>query len=64
MLDENGFKPSSVLKDDPGFAKLKWFSHFRLKTTLEKLSTRNLDLRLTSKGVKLLSGKTGRIPLD
>ena len=26
MLDERGFNPLSVLKDDPGFAKLNWIS--------------------------------------
>ena len=41
MLDEQGLKPISVLKDDPGFAKLNWFSLFRLKTPLEKFSSRN-----------------------
>ena len=57
MLDENGFKPLSALKDDQGFAKLNWFSHFRLKTPLEKFSIRN-DLTLTSTGVTLPSDKT------
>ena len=47
MLDENGVKPLSVLKDDPGFTKLNWFSLFRLKTPLEKFSSRN-DLSLSS----------------
>ena len=53
-----------MLKDDPCFAKLNWFSHFRLKSTLEKFSTKNPDVRLTSKGVKLPSDKIGRTPLD
>ena len=53
-----------MLNDNPGFAKLNWFSHFRLKTTLEKLSTRNPDMRMSSKGVTLPSDKTGRTPLD
>ena len=44
MLDEQGFKMLTMLKYDPGFAKLNWFTHFRLKTTLEKLSIRNPDL--------------------
>ena len=35
MLDENGIKPFSVLNDDAAFAKLNWFSLFRLKTPLE-----------------------------
>ena len=52
MLDENEIKPLSVLKDDPGFAKLNWFSLFRLKTPLEKFSSRN-DLSLRSTGVTL-----------
>ena len=64
MLDEQGFKLLSMLKDDPGFAKLNWFTHFRLKTTWEKLSIRNPDLKLTSTGVTLPSDKTGRTPLD
>ena len=63
MLDENGIKPLSVLKDDPGFAKLNWFSLFRLKTPLEKFSSRN-DLTLRSTGVTLPSVKTGKTPLD
>ena len=50
MLDERGFKPLSMLKDDPGFAKLNWFSLFRLKTPLEKFSRWN-DLTLRSTGV-------------
>ena len=37
MPDGQGFKPLSVLKDDPRFTKLNWFTYFRLKTTLEKL---------------------------
>ena len=45
MLDEQGFKPLSVLKDDSGFAKLNWFSHFRLKTPLEN-SAAGTTLRL------------------
>ena len=63
MLDERGFKPLSVQKDDPGFAKLNWFSHFRLKTPLEKFSSRN-DRTLTSTGVTLPTDKTGKAPLD
>ena len=41
MLDENGIKPLRVLKDDAAFAKLNWFSLFRLKTPFEKFSSRN-----------------------
>ena len=52
-----------MLKDDPGFTKLKWFSQFRLKTPLEKFSSRN-DLTLKSTGVTLPSVETGKIPLD
>ena len=63
MLDENGIKPLSVLKDDPGFAKLNWFSLFRLKTSLEKFSSRN-DLSLRSTGVTLPSVQTGKTPVD
>ena len=37
MLDEQGFKPLSVLKDDLGFAKLNWFTYFGLKTKFEKI---------------------------
>ena len=51
VLDEKGFKPLSVLKDDPGFAKLNWFTYFRLKTTLENFGYQNPGLSLTSKGV-------------
>ena len=51
VLDEKGFKPLSVLKDDPGFAKLNWFTYFRLKTTLENFGNQNPGLSLTSKGV-------------
>ena len=29
--DEQGFKPLSLLKDDPGFATLNWFTQFRIK---------------------------------
>ena len=64
MLDENGLKRLSVLKDDPGFAKLNFLSHFRLRTEVYEFSNRNPDVRLTSKGVKLPSDKTGRTPLD
>ena len=53
----------SMLKDDPGFTKLNWFSLFRLKTPLDKISSRN-DLTLRSTGVKLPSVKTGKTPLD
>ena len=63
MLDERGFKPLSMLKDDPGFAKLNWFSLFRLKTPLEKFSRWN-DLTLRSTGVTLPSVKTNKKPLD
>ena len=63
MLDENGLKPLSALKDDPGFAKLNWFCLFRLKTPLEKFSSRN-DLSLRSTGVTLPSVQTGKTPLD
>ena len=60
-LDERGFKPLGVLNDDPGFTKLNWFTHFRLKTSLEKLSSRN-NLKQTSTGVTFPSDKTGRTP--
>ena len=63
MFDERGFKPLSVLKNDPGFTKLNWFSHFRLKTPLENFSSRN-DLTRMSTGVTLPSDKTGKTPLD
>ena len=63
MLDERGFKPLRMLKDDPGFAKLNWFTHLRLKTPLEKFSSRN-DLTLRSSGVTLPALKTGTTPLD
>ena len=63
MLDEQGFKLLSVLKDDPGFAKFQWFTYFRLRTAVEKLSNRN-NLVLTSTGVTLRSDKTGKTPLD
>ena len=56
ILDKHSFKPLSALKDDQGFAKLKWFNHFRLKTPLENFSSRN-DLTLMSTGVKLPSVK-------
>ena len=45
MLD----KPLNVLKDDPGFTKLNWFTYFRLETTLVKCGNRNPGLM--SKGV-------------
>ena len=64
MLDEQCFKPLSVIKENPGFAKLNWFTYFRLKTTLKKLSIRNPGLRLTSTGVTHSSDKKGRTPLD
>ena len=63
MLDENGIKPLSVLKDNPVFAKLNWSSLFRLKTPLEKFSSMN-DLSLWSTGVTLPSVQTGKTPLD
>ena len=63
MLDKRGFKPLSVLKDDPGFANLNWFSHFRLKTLPKKFSSRN-NLTLRSAGVTLPSVKMGKTPLD
>ena len=63
MLDKRGFKPLSVLKDNPSFAKLNWFSQFRLKTSLEKFSSRN-DLTLTLTGVAIPSNKMGKTPLD
>ena len=53
----------SALKDDQGYAKFNWFSHFRLKTPLEKFSSRN-NLTLTSTGVSIPSVKTGTTPLD
>ena len=64
MIVVQGFKPLSVLNDDPGFAKLNWFTYFRLKTTLEKFGNQNPGLSLTSKGVTLPSDKTGKTPLD
>ena len=63
-LDEQGFKPLSVLKDDPGFAHLIWFTYFRLKTLVEKFGKRNPGLSLTSKEVTLPSDMTGKTPLD
>ena len=63
MLDERGFKHLSMLKDDPGFAKLNWFIHFRLKTSPEKFSSRN-DLSLRSTGDTIPSVKTCKTPLD
>lgn len=63
MLNKQGFKPLSVLKDDQDFAKLNCFSHFRLKTPMEKFSSRS-DLTLISTGVTLPSVKTGKTPLD
>ena len=56
-------KPLSMLKDDPGFVKLNWFSHLRLKTPLKKLSSRN-NFTLRSTGVTLPSVKMGKTPLD
>ena len=47
-----------MLKDDRGFAKLNWFTYFRLKTTLEKFGSRNPGLSLTSKEVTLPTDKT------
>ena len=44
-------------------AKLNWFSLFRLKTPLEKFSSRN-DLSLRSTGVTLPSVQTGKTPVD
>jgi len=64
MLDKQGFKLLSVLKDDPRFARLNWFIFFRLKTTMEKFYNWNPGLNLTLKGVTLLSDKTGKTPLD
>ena len=63
MLDEQGLKTLSVLKDDPGFAKINWFSYFRLKTSLDMFSNRK-DLTLRSTGVTLPSVKMGKTPLD
>ena len=60
--DEQVFKSLSVLKDDPGFAKLNWFSHFRLNISMEKFSSRN-NLTLKSRGVTLPSVKAGKTPL-
>ena len=56
MLDKQGFKPLNALK-------FNWFSHFRLKTPLEKFSSRN-DLTLTSTVVSLPSVRTGTTPTD
>ena len=53
-----------MLKDDPGFAHLIWFTYFRLKTLVEKFGKRNPGLSLTSKGVTLPSDKTGETLLD
>ena len=55
MLDEQGFKLLSVLKDDP----LNWF-----KFQLENFKKQNLGLILTSTGVTLSSDKMGKTPLD
>ena len=63
MLDKQGLKPISVLKDDPGFAKLNWFSLLRLTTPLEKFRSRN-NLPLWSTGVTLPFVKIGKKPLD
>ena len=63
MLDENGVKPLNVLMDDPDFAKLNWFSLFRLKTPLEKFCSWN-DLSLRSTGATLPSVQTGKTPVD
>ena len=63
MLDEQGLKPISALKDDPGFTKLNWFSLLRLKTPLKKFSSWN-NITLRSTGVSLPSVKTGKTPLD
>ena len=64
MIDEQGFKPFSVLKDDPRFDKLNWFTYFKFKTILEKFGNRNSDLSLMLKGVTLPSDKTGKTLLD
>ena len=42
MLDEQVFKPLSVLKDNPGFAKLDWFTQFRLTTSLDRIGLKKL----------------------
>ena len=31
LLDENGFKPLTILRDDPGFRNLNFLTYFRLK---------------------------------
>ena len=41
MLDEHRFKSLSVLKDDPGFKNLDWFTYFKHKK-LKKINVRNL----------------------
>lgn len=51
MLDENRIKPLSLLKDDPGFAQPKWFSLFRLKTPLEKFSSKQ-DVEDSSEAIQ------------
>ena len=62
MLDEQSFIPLRVLKDDPGLAKLNWFTYFILKTTLEKLGYWNPGLSLMLKVVPF--DKTGKTSLD
>ena len=64
LLDENGFKPTTVLKDDPGFMNLNFLTYFRFKLPLEEFKRSNPGLRLTSTGFTLPSDKTSKTPLD
>ena len=58
LLDENGFKPLNVLKNDPGFKIPNWFTYFRLKIPTEKFKRPNLT------GVTLPSDRDDLTPLD
>ena len=64
LLDENGFKPITVQKDDPGFMNLNFLTYFRFKLPLEEFKGRNPGGTLPSTGVTLSSDKTGKTPLD
>ena len=64
LLDLKGFKPITVLKDDPGFKNLIFLTQFKLKLPLEEFKRRNPGLSLTSTGVTLPSDKTDKTPLD
>ena len=41
MIDEQSFKPLTVLTDDLSFAKSDWFTYFKHKK-LKKINVRNL----------------------